>query len=312
MFCNRVGLAFPSWLFNSNGAWAQAPNQLIGAGFSRISATFVEPSAAGAFLAAWSVFELSLAISGGRRSGLHWLWAAVGSVMLIETTSTTGYLTAGIIWIVMVCDCGASIIRHGWIKAKASLVVIGLASAAVIALITMPTAWPLLGAVLFNKGTSQSALHRTTTFGRAVDVFEQSWGLGVGLGSNRSVSGFFYVLSNLGFPGMLLIAFLLAQLCARIRLRLHRPGVDCATRGYLKALGSAFFATIVALLAAGAEITAPLLWILWGLLLATIRYDWLAEKKSMSWTVSDEAHARESSLSTERAFEPILLVDAVS
>ena len=66
-----------------------------------MSATFVEPSDAAGFLAAWSVFELSLAITGGRRNGLHWLWAAVGSVMLVETASTTGYVTAAIMWLAM-------------------------------------------------------------------------------------------------------------------------------------------------------------------------------------------------------------------
>jgi hypothetical protein len=281
ILCHRLGLPFPSWLFNSNEAWAQAPNQFIGMGFSRISATFVEPSDAAGFLAAWSVFELSLAISGGRRNGWHWLWAAVGSVMLVETTSTTGYVTAGIMWIVMACDCGATIMRHGWIKVKAGMAVLALAGAALVALVTMPRAWLLLDAVLFNKGASRSSLHRTSTFGRAVEVFQHSWGLGVGLGSNRAMSAFFYVLSNLGIPGMLLILFLLAQLYSQVRLRLHRPGIDPATRGFLTALGSAFFANIVALLASGAEITQPRLWILWGLILAAIRHDWLAERQSM-------------------------------
>ena len=72
ILCNRFGLPFPSWLFNSNQAWAELPNQLISGGFSRISATFVEPSAAAAFLAAWSVFELSL--GHGARSAK---WAAL-------------------------------------------------------------------------------------------------------------------------------------------------------------------------------------------------------------------------------------------
>ena len=281
IFCHRLGLPFPSWLFNSNQAWGQAPNQSIGPGISRMSATFVEPSDAAGFLAAWSVFELTLAISGGRRNGWHWLLAALGSVMLVATTSTTGYVTAGIMWIVMAGDCGATILRHGWIKVKAGLAVIALVSAALVALITMPQAWLLLDAVLINKGTSASALHRTSTLGRAVEVFQHSWGLGVGLGSNRAMSAFFYVLSNLGFPGMLLILWLLAQLYSQVRVRLSRPGVDPMTRGMLAALGSAFVADIVALLVSGAEITQPRLWILWGLLLAAVRSDWLLQKHSI-------------------------------
>jgi hypothetical protein len=239
------------------------------------------------------VFELSLAISSGRRNGWHWLWAGVGSVMLVATTSTTGYVTAGIMWTVMACDCAATIVRHGWIKLKASLAVVALASAALITLITMPKAWVLLDAVLLSKRTSASALHRTATFGRAVLVFQHSWGLGVGLGSNRAMSVFFYVLSNLGFPGMLLILFLLSQLYSQVRLRLYRPGVDPVTRGLLTALGSAFVANILALLASGAEITQPRLWILWGLLLATVRYDWLLER-NIIWRTENGALPRPS------------------
>ena len=277
IFCHRLGLPFPTWLFNSNHAWAQAPNQLIGSGFSRMSATFVEPSDAAGFLAAWSMFELSMAIAGGRHTGWHWLWAAVGSVMLVETTSTTGYITAAIMWLVMACDCGSSILRRGWIKVKASLAFISLLSGGLVAATTMPSAWLLLDAVLFDKGMSRSAVHRASTFGRALEVFQHSWGLGVGLGSNRAMSVFFYVLSNLGLPGLLLIMILLRQLYTQVRATLSRVGHDRRQRMLLQALGAAFVANLIALLASGAEITQPRLWILWGLLLAALRYTWIVE-----------------------------------
>jgi hypothetical protein len=275
--CPHLGVPFPTWLFNSNKVWAQLTNQHIAGDFSRMSATFVEPSEAAGFLAAWSVFELSLAISGGPRNGRHWLWAGVGSFMLIKTTSTTGYITAGIMWIVMAWDCSKSILYRGWIKIKGSLAVLVLGGAALVALFTVPGAWLLLDAVLLNKGQSQSALHRTASFERAVQVFQNSWGLGVGLGSNRAMSVFFYVLSNLGFPGLLLAVVLLAQLFSEIQTRIQRPQIERTTRSLMTALGSAFVANLIALLASGAEITQPRLWILWGLLLATIRKDWFLE-----------------------------------
>jgi hypothetical protein len=233
-------------------------------------------------LAAWSVFELSLAIAGGGRNRWPWIWTAVGSVMLVKTASTTGYVTAGIIWIVMVCDCGAAILRHGWIKKKATLAVLGLAGAAIVALfVGGPRAWRLLDAVLFHKGDSKSAEHRTATFGRAVQVVQNSWGLGAGLGSNRAMSVFFYVLSNLGIPGMVLMAVLLAQLYSQTRRRIYRIGGDRVIQGFMTAAAGALVATVISLLASGAEITQPHLWILWGLLLATIRCDWLVEERWM-------------------------------
>jgi hypothetical protein len=280
ILCKRAGLPFPSSFFNSNEVWSQLPDQHIGAGysFSRLSATFVEPSEAASFLAAWAVFELSLAISGGRGTGWHWLWATVGSMMLVATTSTTGYLTAGIMWLAMAYDCGAKILRYGWIRTRAAIAVVGLAGSAVVWLLVSPRAWPLLDAVVFSKVQSQSALHRTSTFGRAVTVFQSSWGLGAGLGSNRAMSVFFYILSNLGFPGILLVSFLLIHLYLRVRLGLQRSNGDATTRAFLVALASAFAANLIALLASGAEVTQPRLWVLWGLLLGTIRNGWLMDR----------------------------------
>jgi len=275
--CHRLGLPFPSWLFNSNEAWSEAPEQLIGMGFWRMSATFVEPSSAGAFLSAWSVFELSLAISGADRTGWHWLCAAIGSIMLVETTSTTGYVTAAIMWAVMVWDCGKAILRHGLIKVRPTLAAFSLAGGSLGALIIMPQTQSLLDSVLFNKGTSMSALHRTATFGRAVEVFQWSWGLGVGLGSNRAMSVFFYILSNVGIPGTALFFWLLLQLYIQVRAQLRTPCCDHAGQVFLRALGGAFIANILALLVSGAEVTQPHLWILMGMLLATIRYNWLME-----------------------------------
>jgi hypothetical protein len=279
MFCHWLGLPFPSWLFNSNEAWAEVPNQLIGGGFSRITATFAEPSEAAGFLAAWSVFELSLAIGGVGRNRRHWLCAAVGNVVLVATASTTGYVTAAAMWIVMTWDCISTLLRYGVIKTKASLAALGLAFAGLVAVALVPGAWLLLDAVIFNKGESASALHRTATFGRAVEVFLSSWGLGVGLGSNRAMSAFFYVLSNLGVPGFILVGWLLLQLFVQVRSQLGSPYQDFTARILLHALSGAFVANLLALLVSGAEISQPHLWILFGLLLATVRYNWLRERQ---------------------------------
>lgn len=279
MVCNRVGLPFPSWLFNSNQAWAELPNQVINGGFSRISATFAEPSGAASFLASWCVFELSLAIGRARNNGRHWLCAAVGTVVLIATASTTGYIIGAAMCAVMVWDCISTVLRHGVIKIKVTLTALGLGSAGFAAMTLLPNAGLLLDAVVFDKGASASALHRTATFGRAVDVFLSSWGLGVGLGSNRAMSAFFYVLSNIGLPGVILTSWLLAQLYFQVRTQLGNLSLDSTHRTLLRALSAAFTANIVALLLSGAEISQPDLWIVWGLLLSSIRYNWLRERQ---------------------------------
>jgi hypothetical protein len=152
--------------------------------------------------------------------------------------------------------------------------------------VLLPSAAPLLNAVVFNKGESTSALHRTATFGRAVEVFLSSWGLGVGLGSNRAMSMFFYLLSNVGLPGLILTGWLFSQLYSQVRAQLGSAYNDSTHRVFLYALSAAFVAFIFALLLSGAEISQPHLWILWGLLLGTIRHDWLRERQLDGDTVA--------------------------
>ena len=278
VFCHRFGLSFPSWLFNSNQAWAELPNQFVGPGFSRINGTFVEPSAAAVFFSAWSVFELSLAMGLGRQGGRHWLWATVGTLVLVATASTTGYITAALIWVVMAWDCMSNLLLRGFIKTKATLIALGLGSAGLAALAFLPGVWLLLDALFFSKGQSASGLHRSATFGRAVGVFLNSWGLGVGLGSNRAMSAFFYVLSNLGWPGLILIGWLLSRLYSQVRVQL-RSVCDSVHRTFLYGFTAAFSANLLALILSGAEISQPHLWILWGLLLGTLRHDWLRDRR---------------------------------
>ena len=152
ILCNRFGLPFPSWLFNSNQAWAELPNQLISGGFSRISATFPEPSGAASFLSAWSVFELSLAMGLVRQSGRHWLCAAVGTAVLIATASTTGYVVAAVMCVVMAWDCIGTLLRYGVIKTKVTLTFIGLGSAGIGCAGAFAKRWTVAGCRGFQQG----------------------------------------------------------------------------------------------------------------------------------------------------------------
>lgn len=271
--CHRFGLTFPTWLFNSNTSWAQSPAQFI-AGVQRISATFVEPSEAGGFLAAWAIFELVLALGGEARHARAWLWAASGAVMLAATTSTTGYVALAVMWMLLGMDCVRGVLQRGRIKVRSGLSVSLGAVGVAAMLLWAPNASAVLDAVLFSKDTSASALHRTATLGRAVGVFLHSWGLGAGLGSNRAMSLLFYVPSNLGLPGLVLFFYLLFALGALVLRQLRRGNSERATTVFLAATGSAFVANLVSLSLSGAEISEPRLWILWGMLLAGVRYAW--------------------------------------
>jgi ABC-type Fe3+ transport system permease subunit len=87
------------------------------------------------------------------------------------------------------------------------------------------------------------------------------------------------LLSNVGLPGLILTGWLLSQLYSQVRKHLASAYYDSTIRTFLYALSAAFAANIFALLLSGAEISQPHLWILWGLLLGTIRHDWLRERQ---------------------------------
>src|ERR1700677_294114 len=96
---HNFGLPFPSIFLNSNPAWAQLTSQDLN-GASRISATFDESSGAGSFLAAWTVFQLTLAIDSLDHRWRHLIYTLAGLTIVIGTTSTTGYLTTAIMLMV--------------------------------------------------------------------------------------------------------------------------------------------------------------------------------------------------------------------
>ncbi len=93
----RIGLPYPRAFLYSNPVWGQLAGESL-AGWRRINATFPEASPAGDFLAMWSVFQLVLAARGGRRGGRHWWFALAGSFMVVNTTSTTGYVALAVAW----------------------------------------------------------------------------------------------------------------------------------------------------------------------------------------------------------------------
>jgi hypothetical protein len=274
--CNHVGVKFPAWLINSNVAWAQNTEQGI-AGFNRMSATFVEPSDAGRFFACWMVFELTLAMWSRRAERWHWLFASVATVLLFLTTSSTGYVIAAVSWSVAVMQMVGTLFRTGIIRVRKAAAIIGAVGGGVLVLLFVPGVWNLLNAVLFEKANSGSGIDRTATFGRAANVFFETWGLGAGLGSNRAMSVPFYVLSNLGLLGAFLFVYLIAKPYLIARIATRSPEISQQQRAFIRAAGAAFAANLVSMLVSVAEITGPQFWILLGILLAGLRQAWLFE-----------------------------------
>jgi hypothetical protein len=305
--CAQTGLRFPAWLFNTNIAWGHATEQSVG-GFKRMSATFVEPSAAGGFFASWMVFELTFAITSSRTELKHWLFATIATTALFLTASSTGFIVAGVTWSVSVLQMSALLFVRGIVRIRKVAAIIGAISGITLVLLFVPGVLELLNAILFDKQTSDSAIDRGATLGRALDVFIRTWGLGAGLGSNRAMSIAFYALSNLGLAGTLMFAYLLVKpyLIARLSTPSNHPSGEL--HAFIRASGAALAANFVGLMVSGAEITGSQFWLLLGMLLAGARQSWLSERGVLNISVDESGTLHEYSPSLQRSYLPADIV----
>ncbi|HTT76695.1 MAG TPA: hypothetical protein VMF50_12045 [Candidatus Binataceae bacterium] len=269
---HHFGLPFPREFLNSNPAWAQLTSQNLD-GASRISATFDESSGAGSFLAAWVTFELILAGRYDARRWRHLAFALAGILIVIGTTSTTGYVTTAIMLLFLLSRELFALIRgRSSAPAIAVIAMISLLGIALFCAFTFTGAGhSLVSDVLLNKAESGSSLHRMATVMRSFHIFSATFGLGAGLGSNRAMSLAAYILSNLGVVGVVLFAWLMLSLIVITRSASHAGYMDTSQPVWHFALVLAFGAHLLALTESGAEISDPVLWLLWGIILASIR-----------------------------------------
>lgn len=264
LVAHNTGLPFPKEFFNSNEAWGQLLDEKI-AGTWRLSSTFTEPSAAGGFFAVWSSFLLFTVADRATARRLDWLLLCAGIAMLLLTTSSTGYLVTAIVLSMFILQQVLRLIVQGRMSPRVVIVCVVIGIGAIGAIAFLPNFDRLLEEVFFKKAESISAKNRTATQWQALMITRQSSGLGVGLGSNRPSGMLFYILSDLGVPGLLLFAYCLYVTFSLIGTSIQ-PRLRCAAaRGYLKGSASAFVVTLFTMIISGADVTTPLIWITWSL-----------------------------------------------
>jgi hypothetical protein len=266
-----LGFRFPAEIFNSNAGWQQLVSQRV-AGAWRVSATFNEPSSAGIFFAAWTTFLLFLTIDRRSATGVLWVLFWCGIVMLILTTSTTGYLTAFILIAFLICRELSTVAIKGNINEKLLLTFAAIATALGAAALFIPDFHQLLADILWYKSQSHSGQERSSTILVALDVAMQSCGLGVGLGSNRPSGMLFYILSNIGIPGSILIVGLIFATRRVVVRAMAAPYTSNTIRAYTRSAAWALAMYCVAMCISGADISSPHLWILWALVVGFARY----------------------------------------
>lgn len=236
-------LPFPNALVFNNQGVAIGNNQRIGE-FLRINSTFTEPSTAGAFFAAGAVAMLA--------AGAHVL-SIVCVLGVLLSTSSTGYIT-------LILAGGIFLGWKFYLKVRrrtfpaiftVTILLLVIVGAVLIYLLGLGE---ILLASTINKTGSRSFNNRTASDIYSLALTLKTFGIGVGLGSNRPSSFITALVSSIGIPGLLLFL-------ASVILVLRRRGASWAKWG--------LFTYLIAKSLAVPDFNDPWLWIWFSLALAT-------------------------------------------
>lgn len=255
-----TGIFFPFETLYSN---IQVRKEMVTdlTGYQRVFSTFPEPSYFSAFLASYIFFFLARKGANLYKRPIKMSFLISLLVLLFLSGSSTGYaafMLAGIAWYIF----GTKI------SAKAYIFRVSLALAFVFAIFYLPEYFPLIQtyiyAAVLEKNSSASAGNRLAADLWGLTLTTSTFGFGVGLGANATSSLVTMLLSNCGILGcaMFMIAVFkdvkkFKQTEERLAIK-HQAGVGLW----------AFVAVMCAMFVAIPYVNWPILWIIWGVVLA--------------------------------------------
>jgi hypothetical protein len=274
---NTLHIWYPTDFFLSNPGWSQLSDESIGT-LVRLNGPFSEPSALAGYLcgavssAAWVIFH-------GDKEILPRVLLVSGLGIILLSTSTTGYATLAIL--------GMVLLVYTFVSASAAVrkrvtagVVVALAITG-ICMVTVPAIAPGVAKeavtvtyATLNKKQSSSYNDRTAADRDSIAEMEESYGLGVGWGSNRSSSLGPGLCASIGIWGILGLLWFVAILIRHTRAA-HRLAAEPGPRLVMHGCAAALLGTIVAAFLAGPTISSPDFYLLLALLVGTaarVRY----------------------------------------
>ena len=256
---STLGLPFPDDLLYSNDAYVMQHGTAI-LDLPRICSTFTEPAALAVFLIGFIAFLitwLETAAVGWRGTVL--LLASI--VALIFSTSSTAYLGLALIacWGIWKYMLLPLIKGRGNVKAAVALAV--LLGAGATTFVLSEQLQDVVQKTVFEKDESASYEERSQADGYSMHLAAGTWGLGVGLGSNRASSFFPSVISTLGVCGggalaTLLVLLVRSPVSDTTMLQAHRP------------LAAALVGIVVAKLISSPDLATPSMWAAMGALIS--------------------------------------------
>jgi len=199
--CQLAGIEFPLWLVLNNPGYALWENWQEAYG-TRVPGTFSEPSIAGAFLVLYCVGFLAQYLAG-KGGSIRVILSLVASGMIASTSSLLALLLAPIGLLVRY-----SPFRFPWYinlkqTKRIAWVLFLLVVPPILVLAFFSGYREVLTNVTVSKGESGSFINRTAADLYSLQLLLRTYGLGVGLGSNRSSSLLTTLISNVGVGGIL-------------------------------------------------------------------------------------------------------------
>jgi hypothetical protein len=143
----------------------------------------------------------------------------------------------------------------------------------------IPNLSGLLTKIIWEKSLTQSSHDRTATVWEALRITSETYGLGVGLGSNRPSGMLFYIASNLGIPGLVLFASTMWVLYRAMGAALRSNSNSKQAASFLVAAGWATVIELVAMASSGGDVTSSLLWVCMALVATGSRTLWLRSQE---------------------------------
>jgi hypothetical protein len=261
----EAGLDFPYGTLNNNPSYAHGFDEDLGT-VRRINSTFTEPSNAGSYLAAITCGLLASFLSG--RRGVGWFLALLGvTATLFLTTSTTGFsaLAMGACLLIVYFNPfrehrqGRKSSVFGW------AIILGVFGAVGSVLLFTPDLLQAVQSTTVEKGESYSFWVRLANDVHSLEILIETYGLGVGLGGNRSSGLIPTMLSSVGIVGTGLFAAVLYKI---IKSFPGRSAPNSLQMGFW-----ALLTMIISEIVAVPDLNRPALWALLMLVLTELNVE---------------------------------------
>jgi hypothetical protein len=267
---NTVHIPFPSTFFLSNPGWDLMSLETVGS-MIRLNGPFSEPSSLAAWLSAVVCASGWLVLHGDKRLMPRIALGLSFGVVLLST-ATTGFATLGIMggFLVLRSIAGGS----PQFRQRVFAAIIGAMVLGSIVTVATPVIAPgvakeaaLVFSSTLNKNQSSSYQDRTAADHDAVIEMLQTFGLGVGWGSDRSSSLLPGLCAGIGLWGIAGFVWFGLMLAAQLK-KLGRRTPDPAYRRVVGAAGVAVLSTLVSGAVSEPTISSPDFFLLVGMLVA--------------------------------------------